>query len=91
MAGVGAVKTSDGDGDESPEAVERTRQRVQRRGERLVRVKFTQATRHPDYGEIAEGEVLEVEFNYAEEYWRLGFAEDSTERLSRPSAAAKDK
>lgn len=64
--------------------------RVESKDSHMVRVKFKQDVRHPDYGEIEEGEVLDVTYEYAEEYRRLGFAEESTERLSRRSQAAKD-
>jgi len=56
----------------------------------MVRVKFKQATRHPDYGEIEEGEVLEVTAEYAEDYRVLGFAEETSERLSRRTRADND-
>jgi len=57
--------------------------RVESKGEGMVRVKFKEATRHPDYGEIDAGEVLEVSAEYADAYRALKFAEESTERLSR--------
>jgi len=51
----------------------------------MARVKFLVNTSHPDYGEIKEGEVLAVTRDYADHYIQLGFAEDSSEDLSRES------
>jgi hypothetical protein len=47
------------------------------------RVRFLKDTVHPDYGQVKEGEVLEVDRPYVRQYEELGIAEETRERPTR--------
>jgi hypothetical protein len=47
------------------------------------RVRFLKDTVHPDYGQVKEGEVLEVARAYVRQYEEAGIAEETRERRTR--------
>lgn len=53
----------------------------------MARVEFLKATRHPDYGEIKKGEVLEVTWDYVRDYEDLGLAKETDKDLTRKAAS----
>lgn len=50
----------------------------------MARARFLVDTVHPDYGRIAQGEVLSVPFEYLRDYLAAGVAEESEDELTRP-------
>lgn len=55
----------------------------------MARVKFLKDARHPDYGEIKKGEVLEVSRDYLRDYEAAGLAEESNDKVSRQAPDAE--